>query len=122
MPAVYALGVYAQPGKEDALTEAFQALGESLKKQDGFMGRHVLRGTGGLKPTPEQLASGQHANERPEDHGPEAIHFLSIEIWRDAAARQAHRDTPEFKEWYSGFKVNLMPQHTHGWYEDIAGH
>ncbi len=120
MPEVYVLTVYAQEGKEEALSAALHEIGESLKATDGFMGRHVLRALPADPPPPEVLA--QHAGERPEDHGPALTHFIVTEIWRDRESRARHRATPEFKAWYGNFVRNLDPQHTHGWYEDIAGH
>lgn len=122
MPDVYVLTVYSQEGKEQALSDALHEIGDSLKAADGFMGRHVLRALPADPPSPEVLAQHQGGGERAEDHGPQLTHFIVTEIWRDKDARARHRATPEFKGWYGRFVQNLDPQHTHGWYEDIAGH
>ncbi|MCS7003501.1 MAG: antibiotic biosynthesis monooxygenase [Dehalococcoidia bacterium] len=101
MPAIYASTIYAQPGQEETVAALYRELAEQLRDAPGYRGRHVLRA--------------HHP-----DHTTHAIHFISIEIWESAEARAAHRATDAFKAWYDRFKVNLLPEHTHGYYDDIG--
>lgn len=115
-PAVYVTTVYAQPGKEEAVSRAYVELGRLLEGAPGYRGRHVLRSL----PTPPPAPDALHGDRPQEAPGPEGVHFVSVEIWESREARQAHRATAEFLDWYRSFTQNLLPAHTHGWYEDIS--
>lgn len=119
MPAIYVTTVRAQEGKEEAIAQAYQDLAGSLANANGFKGRHVLRE---LAAAAQGAPTGAHAGESREAAPPAGVHFIATEIWESQEARANHRKTEEFLTWYKSFTQNLQPEHTHGWYEDIAGH
>jgi len=110
----------AIPGKEDAVTEFYLRLQPEYDKAKGFHGRRIYRARPGTMVnalrkvmTPEQMA--QHPE--PADDG--SIHFIIVEKWdsiEDRMAFSASQDKSRNAELFP----NLLPEHSHEYYDDIT--
>jgi len=110
----------AKPGKEDAIAKFYIDLKPEYDKAKGFHGRQILRARPGTMAdslrkvmTEEQMA--QHP--APADDG--SVHFVIIEKWDSIEDRMAFSATQD-KSRNAELFPNLLPQHSHEYYTDIA--
>ncbi len=115
----YIASLLVRPGRELAVTRFYQDLAPLLQDAKGFRGRQLLRARPGTMEAevrrvtpPEELAG--HAHE-----GPEGVSFIIIEQWDSVADRVAFSRGASRARARDLFP-NLLPQHSHEFYEDVT--
>lgn len=116
----YIATLWAKHGAEGDVARFYQEMDEQLRAAPGFRGRQIFRAQPGRMfeivknyISEEELAN---ANERPH---PEGVHFVMIEQWDDAEDRVKFSRSLD-KARSAKLYPNLLPQHTHEFYEEIT--
>lgn len=117
----YIATLLVKPGRELAVTRFYQDLAPLLQEAKGFRGRQLLRARPGTmeaevrRVTPAEELAG-HAHEE----GPAGVSFIIVEQWDSVTDRVAFSRGASSTRARDLFP-NLLPQHSHEFYEDVTG-
>lgn len=116
----YIATLMAKHGAEDDVTRFYQDMDEQMRAAPGFISRKIFRAEPGKMfeivknyVSEEELAA---ASERPH---PEGVHFVMLEQWESAEDRVRFSRSLD-KARSAKLYPNLLPQHTHEFYEDVT--
>ena len=114
--------VYAKHGHEDAVTDYYQGLEESLKDAPGFHERTIFRArAGAMKEVVLRLMPPEEINESAMKggHGPDGVQFISIEKWDSEESRfKFSRSQAAGRS--SALIPHVLPEHSHEYFEDVS--
>lgn len=116
----YIATLWAKHGTEEEVTRFYQEMDEQMRAAPGFRGRQIFRAHPGrmLEIVKKYISEEELAASSERAH-PEGVHFVMIEQWDDAEDRVKFSRSLD-KARAAKLYPNLLPQHTHEFYEDVT--